>query len=216
VISGKKQRIAVQKRGTSTGMTGYRDNFQVWREWDDLPAVKGYFDLRRVGGNVPSVQQSLAPEVLAKGAVVSHIIPVSQKHPPDSSQLRDSLKQRPGGARGINQDISLGPLNQVAGCTKRGGGSEAAVVNAVANSLGKAAYPGTCICLGRSSDRGRGARHQRHQRPAPFCFPLRLTVDERAPRPGISKGPRSDLPTGVAIDAARVDEKFSGYILGDA
>jgi hypothetical protein len=84
VISGKQKGISVQKRRTSTGMARDRDHPQVRCEWDDIAAVKGHFDIRGVAGNVGSVQQSLASEALAKGAVVCDIIPMSQKHPPDS------------------------------------------------------------------------------------------------------------------------------------
>ena len=93
----------------------------------------------------------------------------------------------------------------------------AAIVDVVVDVLGEDGGGGAGIELGGGADARRRARHQRHQRPRARGVVARLGGDERLPAPVVAREyARGDLATGVAIDAAVVDEEGSGGVLGNA
>src|SRR5262245_6165682 len=119
------------------------------------------------------------------------------------------------GSRRVDEDVATWPNDEVARSAERVLRCEAAVIDAVAEVLRERGRREPNLPLLGSADRARWAGDERHCSAEPRLARVRLVSHERQlPRRPLERC-RCDLPAGVAIDAAGIDEPWSVRVLGE-
>ena len=98
MITGKEKLVPIEKHDVAAGVTGRRDDEHVIIKPHRLVACDDALGTEP-GCPIVSVHYSLAAKLLPEQLMVSHIVPVRQKHLFDSTEFLDTFHQLRGKAR---------------------------------------------------------------------------------------------------------------------
>ena len=161
------------------------------------------------------VHQALAAKLFREAGMIGNVITMRQKHQVHSAGRFDLFYELRGEARRVNQNIAafgFRSRDQITPRAKAGLGREATEVNILGDIFRKCIDADVRVMrLDRSNRCGRTS-DQSHQCAFDFPGAFRLMVNDRSVVI-LGECLRCDLPTGVAIDAGRVDVEISGNIL---
>ena len=79
--------ISIMQNNATTGVSGHGNQLHVRRKTDRFLAGEFLFHVVGIEAQVGFMQNAIAAEVIAKLAVIGHVIAMSQKHKTHSTEL---------------------------------------------------------------------------------------------------------------------------------
>src|SRR5262249_54283339 len=119
MIAGEEKFIAIEQRHAAPRMAWHWDDQQIVVQPQRPLAVDDALDVGSSAAHVVSVKDALATKPLRVGAMLGDVVAVAQKHPAHPTLLLQTLHQRSGGPRRIDEDVSLLTTDEIARRSER-------------------------------------------------------------------------------------------------
>src|SRR5260370_23465691 len=147
-------------------------------------------------------------KMLGVALSIGHIVSVRQEDVANPAQRLQLLHQRRDELGRVDQPVASGVPNEVAVAAIRLGGVVAAVLDRLFKEEREVPHDRFRVVVTKAADRPGGAGQQGLQRLPPVGAGNRLGFDEGS-FAGFTKDRKSDLPTGIAVDAGRIHEEIA-------
>lgn len=115
MIAGEEIAILIEVANRATGMPRGRYQREVLEDLDGVKTLDLALNSLGRRSNVVEVHDSLAAEVIVKLLMIGDVVAVTEEEPVDSASLFQLLDKWLREAGGVDEDVALGALDEIAG-----------------------------------------------------------------------------------------------------